>query len=98
MSLAQTCSAPPFAATEMRVGSTESNGPNRAVALAHPGLFTAEAKSNGGRWTALSWTNRADKESFDRLIARVCSGQIDPREHHDDGVTFREIRLVAVPA
>ena len=96
MSFAQTCSAPPFATTDLQVTTTESNGPIRSVALSHPGLFTAEAKSNGGRWTPLVWTNRVESESYHRLIARVCSGEVDPREHHDDGVTFREVRLVAV--
>jgi hypothetical protein len=30
-------------------------------------------------------------------MARVCAGEIDPREHLADGPNSRDIRLVALP-
>jgi hypothetical protein len=76
---------------------SNSNGPNNAVALGHIGLFTAERSVNGGRWIPLSRISKTETDSFHRLIARVCAGETDPREHISDGTCAREIRLVALP-
>jgi hypothetical protein len=74
-----------------------SNGTNAAVALGHIGLFTAERSVNGGQWIPLSRISKTETDSFHRLIARVCAGEIDPRELIADGTCSRDIRLVALP-
>lgn len=76
---------------------SESNGSNAAVALGHIGLFTAERSVNGGAWIPLSGTSRTEADSFHRLIARVCAGEIDPRELIIEGNCSRDIRLIALP-
>jgi hypothetical protein len=73
-----------------------SNGANQAVALAHPGLFTAERSVNGSGWIPVSRISKVETDSFHRLVARVCAGEIDPREHIADGTSSRDIRLVAL--
>jgi hypothetical protein len=74
-----------------------SNGTNHAVGLAHPGLFTAERSVNGSHWGPVSRISKVETDSFHRLVARVCAGEIDPREHIADGTSSRDIRLVALP-
>jgi hypothetical protein len=73
-----------------------SNGSNTAVALAHQGLFTAERSINGGQWIPVSRISKSETDSFHRLMARVCAGEIDPREHIGDSTSSRDIRLVAL--
>jgi len=79
------------------VTRSNSNGTNTAIALGHIGLFTAERSVNGYLWIPLSPVSQTETDSFHRLIARVCAGEIDPREEIADGSCSREIRLVALP-
>ena len=81
----------------MALKRSESNGTNKAVALGHIGLFGAERSVNGGRWIPLSRISKTETDAFHRLVARVCAGEIDPREHIADGTCTREIRLLALP-
>lgn len=78
------------------LNTSASNGTNQAVALGHQGLFTAERSINGGGWIPVSRMSQAETNSFHRLIARVCAGEIDPRENIADGSSSRDIRLVAL--
>ena len=79
------------------VTTSVSNGPNTAVVLGHIGLFSAERSVNGCVWIPLSAVSQTETDSFHRLIARVCAGEIDPREHIADGSCSRDIRLIALP-
>lgn len=79
------------------VTRSDSNGTNAAIVLGHIGLFSAERSVNGYLWIPLSPVSKTETDSFHRLIARVCAGEIDPREHIADGSCSREIRLVALP-
>jgi hypothetical protein len=74
-----------------------SNGPNRAVIAAHTGMLAAERRINGGGWAALNRPSQAEEDCFHRLIARVRSGEIDPRESFEDSLASREIRLIVLP-
>jgi hypothetical protein len=105
MSSQQLSSATPGAPFDQRenqpatdaVKRSRFNGTNRAVALGHVGLFTGARSVNGGSWIPLSRISQTETDSFHRLIARVCAGEIDPREQIADGTCSRDIRLVAVP-
>jgi hypothetical protein len=90
-------SATPFDQPEMEsLKRSASNGTNTAVALGHPGLFTAERSINGGQWIPMSRISKIETDSFHRLMARVCAGEIDPREHIADSTSSRDVRLVAL--
>ena len=87
----------PPGASAATTTASKSNGTDRSIIASHPGVFTAESRVNGGIWTPLTCNHLATNDSFRRLIARLSSGEVDPRECITVGTSSYDIRLVAVP-